>query len=132
MLGTKNRNIKIIGAAWLVLGVVSFAIALFAIAQAIIDPSATEDGFLGGVIFVVLLFVLGSIGAVNGLVLLRRNPMARPLLAISSLVLLVPSTVGVATGAGIPAFLMVVGSLWLTLSRNGKGAFESYVARENG
>ena len=69
---------------------------------------------------------------IPGLALWRRNPLARPPLIISSLVLLVPSAVSVVTGTGIPFLLVVVASLWLTLSRGGKEAFESYMARENG
>ena len=63
---------------------------------------------------------------VNGLVLLSRIPVARPVLAVSSLVLLLPSVALV-----VP--LLVVGpSLWLTLSNDGKEAFGSYMARANG
>ena len=69
---------------------------------------------------------------VNGLALLRRNSMGRRLLAISSLVLLVPSAVGVVTGIGIPFLVFVAASLWLTLTRGGKEAYESYMAREIG
>ena len=132
MLGTSNRNIKILGAAWLVGGGLFFAIALFAIAQVITDTSAAEDGLLGGVVFVLLLLVLGATFSVNGLALLRRSPATRPLIAISSLVLLIPSAGGAVTGIGIPAFLVVVASLWLTLSSGGKEAFESYMTRANG
>ena len=128
----------VLGAAWLVGGVLAFAIALFAIAQVIIDPSAAEGGFWGGFVFVMVLLVLGAILSVNGLALLRRNPVARPLIAISSLVLLilsVPGLASLATGGNptsVLALLVVVPSLWLTLSGGGKKAFESYVARANG
>ena len=124
MLKNKIRNIKILGAAWLVLGGFAFAVALLATAQVIIDPS-TE----GGWVFVLVLLVLGSIGMVNGLALLRRNPVARPIIAISSLVLLLPSAASAMTGIGVPGLLLVVASLWLTLSTGGKEAFESYMAR---
>ena len=50
MLGNSDRNIKILGAAWLALGGLAFAIALVGIAQLIVDPSEAEDGFWGGVI----------------------------------------------------------------------------------
>ena len=69
---------------------------------------------------------------VNGLTLLRRNRIARPLIAISSLVFLIPSLPLVLTGIGIPVLLILVASLWLTLSTRGKEALESYLARENG
>ena len=94
MRGTKNRNIKILGGTWLVGGGLFFAVALFAITQVIIDPSGAEDGFLGGAVFVLILLVLGAIFSVNGFALLRRNPVARPLIAISSLVLFIPSVAG--------------------------------------
>ena len=129
MLGTKNRNIKILAVAWLVLGGLAFAFALVATGQVIIDPSAAEDGLLGGVVFILLLLVLGTIQTVNGLSLLRRNPVARPIMAISSLVLLIPAAGLAATGFGVPALVVVLASLWLTLSRGGKETLESYMAR---
>ena len=132
MLRNSNRNIKILGAAWLALGGLAFAIALVGIATLIIDPSEAEDGFWGGAIFVLIILVLGAIQTVNGLALLRRHPVARPVLAISSLVLIIPSTVGAVTGIGVPFLLVVAASLWLTFSRGGKKALESYMARENG
>ena len=121
---TINRNIKILGAAWLALGGLAFAYVLtnlFSLAQGN-APSATEvaDGYW---VFFAGALVIGAIGMVNGLALLRRNPIARPLLAISS-VLLLPSV-----GLLIP-LLVVVPSLWLTLSRDGREAFESYMAQE--
>ena len=70
--------------------------------------------------------MIGAIGMVDGLALLCRNPVARPVLAISSLVLLLPSA------AFIVPLLVVVPSLRLTLSKDGKEAFESYIGRENG
>ena len=63
---------------------------------------------------------------VNGLALLRRNRVARLVLATSSVVLLLPSL------ALIVPLLVVLPSLWLTLSGDGKDAFEIYMARENG
>ena len=126
MLGTKNRNIKILGAAWLALGGLAFAYALinlFPLAQGHV-PSATEvsDGYW---VFLALSLVIGGIGMVNGFALMRRHPVARPLIAISS-VLLLP------TVSLLVPVLVVAPSLWLTLSRGGKEAFESYVARANG
>ena len=70
--------------------------------------------------------VVGAICMGNGLALLRRNPVARRLLAISSLVLLLPSA-----GFVVP-LVVVLPSIWLTLSPGGKEAYESYMARENG
>ncbi len=124
---TNNRRIKILGAAWLGLGGLGFAYVfseLFPLAQGN-APSATEiaDGYW---VFVALGLVMGAIGMVNGSALLCRNRIARPVLAISSLALLLPSA-----AFWVP-LLVVAPSLWLTLSRGGKEAFESYIARENG
>ena len=78
-----------------------------------------------------VLVVLGSVQFANGLALLRRNRKARRLLAISSIILLIPSIGGAVAIIGIPELLVVVASLWLTLSKDGKKAFESYMAKEN-
>ena len=106
---TNNRKFKILGAAWLGLGGIAFAyvfINLFSLAQGN-TPSATEvsDGYW---VFFVGALVIGAICMLNGLALLRRNPVARPLLIISSIVLL-PSA-----GLVVP-LLVVASSLWLTL-----------------
>ena len=71
---TKNRNIKIHVAAWLGLGGLVFTyvfIHLLPLAQGN-APSATEvsDGYR---VFVGLGLVLGAVGVVKGLALLRRN-----------------------------------------------------------
>ena len=89
---TKNRNIKILGAAWLSLGGLALAyafVSLFPLAQGN-APSATSvsEGYW---VFVALGLVIGAIGTVNGLALFRRNPVARLVIAISSLVLFLPS-----------------------------------------
>ncbi len=126
MAETADRKFKILGAGWLVLGGLASAIVLLALAQILFLPQEVEDGFWGGLIFVLVFFVVGAICLVNGLALLRRNPIVRPLLAISSLVLLIPSTILV------PLLGVVAPSLWLTLSRGSKDALESYVAREHG
>ena len=128
MRWANNRNIKILGSAWLILGGLALVGVLLALGQILFSSEEAE----GGVIFVLVLLVLGAISSVNGLALLRRYPIARPLIAITSLVLLIPSIPGVVSGVGIPAFLVLVASLWLTLSRGGKEALESYMARENG
>ena len=122
-----NRKFKILGAAWLGLGGLSLAFAfvtLLPLAQGN-APSATEvsDGYW---VFVALGLVTGAIGMVNGLALLGRHPVARRVIAISLWLLLLP-----AAGFVFP-ILIVAPSLWLTLSRDGKEAFESYMARENG
>ena len=122
-----DRNIKILGAAWLGLGGLAFAyafISLFPLAQGN-APTATEvsDGYW---VFVGLGLVIGAIGMVNALALLRRHPVARPVLAISSWILLLPAA------AFVVPLLVVAPSLWLTLSRSGKEALESYMATENG
>ena len=134
MLGTNSRNIKLLGAAWLVGGGVAFAVALFAIAQLIVRPSAAEVGVVEGLVFVLVLLVLGSIGIVNGLALLRRYQVARPLLAVSSLVLLVPSAGGLVSGdiGSVLTLLVLAATLWLTLSKGGKEALESYMAGAHG
>ena len=70
---TKNRNFKIV-AVWLGLGGLGFTYAfvhLFPLAQGN-APSATEvsDGYW---VFIALALVLGAVGTVTGLALLRRN-----------------------------------------------------------
>ena len=124
---TANGKIKILGAAWLGLGGLAFLyafISLYPLAQGKYPsaPAVSE----GSWVYALGALVMGAIGMVNGLALLRRNPVARRVLAISSLVLLLPSTVLL-----VP--LLIVGpSIWLTLSKDGKEAFERYIARENG
>ncbi len=126
MSETSDRRFKILGAAWLGLGGLSFAFVFSELFPLAVGnaPSATEvaDGYW---VFVALGLVIGAIGTVNGLALLRRIPVARRFLTVSSFVLL-PS-------AGLMVPLRVIApSLWLTLSRDGKQAFEGYMARENG
>ena len=80
-----------------------------------------------------VLLAVGAVQMVNGLALLRRNGIARPVLVISSSLLLIPSVTGLAAGGmGIVPLMVVVPSLWLTLSTRGKEAFQSYMARANG
>ena len=136
---TNNRKFQILGAAWLGLGGLALAVvflALFQFAQAIIDPSAAEvgDGFWGGFVFVLVFLVPGAIMVVNGLALLRRYQVARPLLAVSSLVLLVPSAGGLVSGdiGSVLTLLVLAATLWLTLSKGGKEALESYMAGAHG
>lgn len=132
---THNRKFKILGAGWLVLGGIFLALALIALLSVVIGDDPATQAFEAGDkwwIVVLVLLVLGTIPTFNGLTLLRRNPVGRPILAISSLVLLIPSALLVVTGIGVLLLLVVVPSLWLTLSRGGKKAFESYVARANG
>ena len=127
-----SRNIKILGAAWLVLGGIFLALALVAFLSVVIGDDPEGQAFESGDkwwIVVSALLVLGSIPMISGLALLLRNPVARPIIAISSLVLLVPSAAGTITGIGIPFLLLVAASLWLTLSKGGKEALESYMAR---
>ena len=125
MPDAQNRRFKILGAGWLGLGGLSFAFLLtllFPLAQGN-APSATEvsDGYW---VFAALALVVGAIGMVNGLALLRRNPVARPLLMVSSILLLPSASL-------LVPLLVVAPSLWLTMSRGGKEAFESYMARAN-
>ena len=99
---SNDRRIKMLAAAWLVLGGLVFAFvlaSLFPLLQGE-TPSPFEAGDEWPI--VVLAFaVAAAIGVVNGSALLRRSPVARPLLAISSLVLLLPS-------AGLMVPLLVV------------------------
>ena len=135
MRGTKNRNIKILGAAWLVTGAVFLALAIIAFLSVVLGDDPAGQAFESGDkwwIVVLVLLVLGAIPTVNGLALLRRARLGRRLLAISSLALLIPSAVGTTTGIGIPFLVVVVASLWLTLTQGGKEAYESYMARANG
>ena len=119
---TGNRNIKILGIGWLAVGGLAFTFALitlFPFAQGN-PPSATEiaDGYW---VFVTLGLVTGAIAVANGLALVRRNLLARPLLTVSS-ILLLPSA-----GLVVP-LLVVAPNIWLTLSKGGKETFESYLA----
>ena len=140
MLGNKNRNIKILGAAWLGMGGILLALAFIAFLSVVVGEDPAGQAFEAGDKWwiVVLVFLgIGAILMVPGLALLRRNPAARPLWIMSSLALLIPSVVWVvAAGNGVvnlvAALLVVVPSLWLTLSKGGKRALESYMARANG
>ena len=135
MLGTANRNIKILGAGRLVMGGVFLALAMIAFLPVVIGDDPETQAFESGDkwwIVVGVLLVLGATFAVNGLALLRRYSAARLFLAISSLVLLIPSVVFVVGGVGVPLLLVVVPSIWLTLSRGGKATLERYMARANG
>ena len=127
MLGTKNRNIKILGATWLGVGALFFVLVLSDLLPRLQGQSALglfESGDAWWIVALVFL-VIGAICTVSGLGLLRRNPVARPFLIISSIVL-IPLV-----GLLVP-ILLLAPSLWLTLSGGGKEAFESYVARANG
>jgi hypothetical protein len=55
-----------------------------------------------------------------------KNPLARPLMVVSSSVLLIPSV------AFIVPVVVAAPSLWLMLSKGGKEALGSYAARANG
>ena len=140
MRGTNNRNIRVLGGAWLVLGVVAFARALLGIAEQIIDPSGAADWVdhsLG-------MAFLGSVHLATGGVLLRRVPKTRPILAISSFVLLIWYVLGATNppeydGAGrisaigsVPPLLVLGISLWFTSWGRGKQALERYMAKANG
>ena len=123
---TKYCYIKILGAAWLGLGGIASIYVIGTLISLALGntPSATDvsDGYW---VYFWGALVIGTIGMVNGLALLRRNSAARPLLLISSVVLLLPSI-----GLLVP-LLVVVPSLWLTLSGDGKEVYTSYIAREN-
>ena len=86
MPNSNNGKIKLLGAAWLVSGGLSFvfvSIAIFPLALGD-APSETEvaDGYW---VFILLGLVMAAVGTVNGSALLRRYRVARPLLAVSSL-----------------------------------------------
>ena len=133
MRKSNSRKIKVLGGAWLGLGGLAFGTVLVVSLQVLFSSQDVEGGFVGGLIFVLVLLAVGAVFSVNGFAPLRRNSVARPLVAISSLILLIPSVAGTAAGGiGVPLLLVVVPSLWLTLSRGGKKAFESHIARENG
>ena len=122
---TYDRKIKILGAAWLVLGVLAFVFAIVTLFPLALGDTPTETEVSDGYwVFAALGLVIGAIGMVNGSALLRRNPVARPIILGSS-ILLLPSA-----GLVLP-LLIVAPSLWLTLSGDGKEALESYMAREN-
>ena len=125
MAQTSNRNFKILGAAWLVLGGLALAFAfitLFPLAQG--DGPSAEAVSEGYWVFALLALVMGAAGMVSGLALLRRSRIARPALVTSS-VLLLPTV-------SLVVPLVVVGpSLWLTLTRSGKEVLESYMAKDN-
>ena len=132
---TKNRNIKILGAVWLGLAGLSFAYSFFGlleflftallnIAEGFSAFQGEEDG--GFIVALLLLWLTGGvIGIVTGLALLRRKPIARRYLLLSSLLFLPSAQL-------VFPLLVVAPSLWLTLSRGGKKALESYMARGNG
>ena len=123
-----NKLIKILGAAWLGLGGLCFAVVFINLLPLVQGntPSGLFESGDGWWIVDLVVLVVGAIGMLNGLALLRRHPVARLLVAISSWVLFLPSA-----GFLVP-LLIVAPSLWLTLSRGGKEALESYMARENG
>ena len=127
MTETGTGKFKILSAAWLGMGGLFLTYALpnlFSLAQGNAPSAgAVSEGYW---FYLVGALVMGAIGMANGLALLRRSPVTRPLLAVSSLVLLIPSVVFV-----VP-LLFVVPSLWLALSGQGKLAFEIYRGRLNG
>ena len=140
MARIKSRRFKILGAGWLSLGGLFLALAFMAFLSVVLGDDPGGQAFEAGENWWIVVLVLLGIGAilmVPGLALLRRNPVAHPIIAISSLVLVIPSAVGVvAAGDGVihlvAALLVVVPSLWLTLSRGGKEAYERYMARADG
>ena len=134
MSDTNSRKFKILGAGWLGLGGLWLALAFVAFLSVILGDDPAAAAFESGDkwwIVVLALLALGAVFSVNGMALLRRNPVGRRLLAVSSSVLLMPSAVGVVTGIGIPLLLVVAPSLWLTMSKGGKDAYESYISRRN-
>ena len=101
---TKNRKFKILGAGWLGLAGLVFAlvlISLFPLVQGN-TPSPFEAGDEGPMV-VLMFFVIGAICTVNGLALLRRNPVARPLLIVTSILLLPFATLAVPLLVVVPS-----------------------------
>ena len=127
MAETNIRNIKILGAAWLGLGSLGFVyafVALFPLTQGDTpSPTAISEGYW---VYLLGALVIGIIGMVSGLALLRRYRVTHRILAISSLVLLLPSA-----AFWVP-LLVLLPSLWLTLAPDGKEAYERYMTTENG
>jgi drug/metabolite transporter (DMT)-like permease len=140
MRRSQDRNIKVLGGLSLVLGSLAFVRAFSAVAQFRIEPSAAADWVdysLGAA-------AIGVVHIVVGWALLCRNPRARPVIAISSLFLLVMYAGGAIyppeyAGAGhtsrignVLPLVVVVANLWLTLSRRGKEALKSCLSRNYG
>ena len=118
-----NRRFKILGIAWVGLGgffLVVVLINMLPLVQGNTPEGLFESGSGWWIVDLVFLSI-GTIWMVNGLALLRRNPAARSLTVVSSLLLLP------ASGLVVP-LLVVAPSLWLVLSRGGKEAFERYLA----
>lgn len=89
MTETGTGKFKILSAAWLGMGGLFLTYALpnlFSLAQGNAPSAgAVSEGYW---FYLVGALVMGAIGMANGLALLRRSPVTRPLLAVSSLVLL--------------------------------------------
>ncbi len=135
MFKTKNRKFKVLGAGWLGMGIPFLALAFIAFLSVILGDDPATAAFESGDkwwIVVLVLSMLGAIPTFAGLALLRRSPAARPLIATAALVLLIPSAISVIAGFGVLMLMVVVPSLWFTLSGGGKEAFEGYMARETG
>ncbi len=122
---TRQRWFRILAAAWLGLGVLCFVVVFINLIPLFQGrtPSGLFESGEGWWIVDLVFFGAGALWAVNGLALLRRKPLARPLLVVSSIALLP------ASGLVVP-LVVAVPSLWLTLSTNGKKAFQSYLAEE--
>ena len=127
MTQNNNRKFKILGAAWLGLGGLCFTVVVINLLPLFNDntPSGLFESGDGWWIVDLVIIVVGAIGMFNGLAIMRRIPVARPVLAISSLLLL-PSV------SFMVPVLVLAPSLWLTFTGEGKEALESYLARENG
>jgi len=136
MPGTESSRIRLLGGAWLVLGVVSFGRALIVVAQRVKEPSGAADWDD----YSLFMALMGATHVLVGRALLGRNRRTRPYLAISSLVLLglylslvvnPPEYAGagrVGLIGSVPPVAVLVISTWLTLSRRGKQTLESYLA----
>ena len=137
---SQNSSLRALGCASLVLGGIAYVRALSAIAQFRIEPAAADDW----VDYSQGMLVVGSFHMVSGWAVLRRNHFVRPLLTISSFVLLIFYAGSVVTppqyaGAGriglvggVLHLLALVPIFWLTFLGTGKETLKSHVVRDNG
>ena len=137
---SQNSSLRALGGASLVLGGLAYVRALSAIAQFRIEPAAADDW----VDYSLGMLVVGSFHMVSGWAVLRRNRLVRPLLAISSFVLVIFYAGSVVTppqyaGAGriglvggVLHLLALVPIFWLTFSSASLPALKSHVVRNNG
>jgi len=118
---------QIVGVGWLVIGGLFFLWALIGLYF-----WAIFGGFYPVTVFFILSAIvsIGSIQVFNGCALLRRRLVARKPVIVMSSVLLIPSVALIAAfGIGLFPSSLVLASLWLMLSSRGKQAFRAYSRR---